>query len=372
MENHPDYVMPGRGADAGCFEYYYWYAAKLVYKTPCGMQVLGKNTHAGLAWYGKEYSHENGEVTIRCPKNCVDCKQRGEPFTSEGTGIMLLVCPVVQVDEEYQYEGSVEEEQKMLDAEIRRQKASFMLEKKGRVCENHMRYDPVKGWSFRYDPWNCIHGYCQSKHECPVLGRDLGNATGNIYYDIDCEGRDYSKDGTFFEGERFHFIRKGFQVFQKPINLELAKIYAKLNEDDIKTTAIRNCRIYDSLTMFRAERGEIDLNISVINIRVERKLTRDFDQDMSDIEAGIQVTHEIDETRKKKQEKHEKRETAKEKKRVSMIKKIRKSGWNNMDEYEKNRAWKLLSPEEIKAAIKEYEKVKPEQMTLFDFMGDNT
>lgn len=367
-DNHPDYVMPGRGFKDGDFEYYYWYSAELVYKTPCGMQVLGKNTHSGMSWYGKEYCHENEEVTIRCPKNCVNCQQRGEPFNSEGDGIMQLVCPVKLVNEKYVYDGSVEAEQKLLDDQIKRDKISFMMEKQGRVCEHHMRHDPVKGWIFRYNPWTCVNGYCNNKRNCPVLGRDLGTATGNIYYDIDCEGRDYTLDGTFFEGERFHTLHKGFQVFKKPVNLELAKIYAKLCEDEIKYHALINCRLYDSLTMFRAERGEIDLTLTVVNIRVEKKLARDFDQDLSDIEAGIKVTHVIDETRKKKQEKHERLETAKEKRKKSMYKKIVKDGWKSLEEMEKQRAYKLLSPEEISVAIKESEIIKPEQMTMFDFI----
>ena len=86
------------------------------------------------------------------------------------------------------------------------------------------------------------------------------------------------------------------------------------------------------------------------------------------LRAGIKVTHVIDETRKKKQEKHEQLETAKEKRKKSMYKKIVKDGWKSLEEMEKQRAYKLLSPEEISAAIKESEIIKPEQMTMFDFI----
>ena len=44
-------------------------------------------------------------------------------------------------EEEYCYEGSVEHILKLHDDEIRRQEISFGLQKKGRVCREHMRFN---------------------------------------------------------------------------------------------------------------------------------------------------------------------------------------------------------------------------------------
>ena len=50
------------------------------------------------------------------------------------------------------------------------------------------------------------------KFECPDCGGDVlerKSKKGNVFYDVKYSGRDYTKDGTLFEGERFEHIIKG-------------------------------------------------------------------------------------------------------------------------------------------------------------------
>lgn len=385
-ENHPDYVMVGRGrtgAEAldnyeGGFQYFYWYAAERTYETPCGLLVKGKETNAGLTWFGTEYRHENDNPVIRCPKGCEGCRIRPEPFRSEGIGINLLMCPVKATDREWKFEESCEKYMKEYQERLKAEKAAFILAKNGRVCEHHMRHDDATGeWKFNYDARQCASLRCFGKN-CPVLGKTISNEKGNVYYDIEVEGRDYSKDGTFFEGERFHFIHRGFQVFEKPVPLDIARVYARLNKADIINTVRWSGLkgLYDSLTVYKAERGEIDLSWSVISIRAEKRNVRDLDQDLRDIEAGIMITHNTDSEKSRKEEKRQRREESLERQRRALSNKIIKDGLLKLDTGERKRAAKLLERSEIVKLQKEHErqaeekKNEPKQMTLFDIMEE--
>ena len=351
---------------------------KQTYKAPCGILVKGINAQSGLSWKGGEYSYEIGTPYIICPKKCANCQMRDEPFRGEGTGVLKLFCPVKPTDEPYIYENSYEAVLKMKDEEIARQKVSFKLSKQNRVCDLHTHYNVEScEWEFNYQPTTCAQGYCMAARglECPVLGRKLSKEKGNVYYDLEIWGRDYTKDGTLFEGEQFHQVTKGIQLYDKPISLDIAKIIVKLEQDHIRFIARWNRRELDHMKAFKAERGEIDYHWAVKNIHAEKKLVRDFEQDMQDIQDGITVYHEFDEKRKKKTEKHEKREAAKEKRIAAIQKKILKEGWDNLDYTDKNRAYKLLDSEQIRELIAEHEKKleeeknQPQQTTLFDFMG---
>ena len=390
VENHPDYVMVGSGAFGenklenyeGGFVYYGWYAFEKTYKTPCGMLLKGNFAHCGLSWRGNEYRYENDNPFIICPKDEADCPLRDEPFKSMGTGVLKYHCIVHETNEPYIYEGSCEAALKLKDDQIRRERISFELEKNHHVCENHMRYDKeMGGWIFNYNPMSCVNGFCRAQTTdfkdgggCPVLNKYISKDKGNVYYDVRYWGRDYSKDGTLFEGEQFETIIKGKQLFNKPIRLDIAKVIANVCKDEIRLRVRWNTHDYDSLTFFRAERGEIDFHWEVINIRAEKKRVRDLEQDLQDIADGIQVIHEIDAQKKKKDDKRKRTALAKQKRIDRLKTEIIKRGWDDMEVIEQNKACKYLSFEEIdELDARHYEemqnaKAQPQQMSIFDYM----
>lgn len=393
-ENHPDFVEVGRPAFSktnildnfdGGFRYYFWHIAEKVYKTPCGMQCKGKTAITGLSWLGNEWSYENDCPCIICPKGEVDCELREEPFKSQGTGVLCRHCVVHPVDEEYKYKGSCEAEKHLLDDRIRREKVSFILEKNHHVCENHMRYDiKEKKWIFNYNPMNCANGFCRAQTSdfqdggwCPVLNKYLSKEKGNIFYDVKYSGRDYGKDGTLFEGERFERIVKGKQLFNKPIRLDIARVIANLCQDSIRQTARWNTTDYDALTFFLAERGQIDFQWEVINIRAEKKRARDLEQDLEDIANGIMVTHEFDIQKAKKQEKADRRKQAKLKRIERIEKLIIKEGYDNLEKADQNRACKLLDIgriDELDAKhLENLQNIKnqPRQISIQDYLREN-
>lgn len=389
--NHPDYVVVGSGSFGnnkldnldGGFKYYRWYVYDKTYKTPCGIQCKGNFAHCGLSWLGKEYNYENDNPYILCPKDEPDCKLRDEPFRSKGTGVLKFHCPVHMVEEKYHYDGSCEEARHLWDDKIRREKTSFILEKNGHVCEEHMDFDRESHvWKFRYNPMACSKGYCRAQTSdfkdggyCPVLNKRISREKGNVFYDIEYSGRDYSKDGTFFEGERFKTIIKGRQLFEKPIRLDIARVIANLCKDEISSRARWNSRDYDALTMFRAERGEIDFHWKVLNIRAEKRIVRDLEQDLNDIENGITVVHERERLKGKKEEKRAKRAEAQQKAIKKLEKLILKDGYGELSYSDQNRAIKLIGAERIDELEAEREeamknpKKEPEQMSIFDFIG---
>lgn len=387
VENHPKYAyiggMCGRKTldnFKGGFEYYGWYVFEKTYKTPCGMQCKGKFAHTGMSWNGVEWCYENDNPWIICPKNMMGCQLREEPFKSEGTGVLSRHCVVHEVDEEYSYEGSCEAERHLCDDEIRRKKTSFILQKNSHVCENHMRYDlHLKEWVFNYDPMQCANGFCRAQSSdfddggwCPVLNKRLSKEKGNVFYDVRYSGRDYSKDGTLFEGERFERIVKGKQLFNKPIRLDIARVIANLCKDDIRRRERWNTNEYRSLIYFRAERGEIDFQWEVINVRAEKRATRDLEQDLKDIEDGIQVTHEFDIRKAKKKAKSDRRAAAKQKRADRIKRMIIEEGYENLKLTDQNRAMKLLSVGEIDELDEQHYELlqkkdeEPRQLSLFD------
>ena len=385
-DHHPDYVMvEGWGKKSldnyhGGFQYYGWYIYEKTFKTPCGMQCKGKFAMTGLSWLGTDWSYENDCPTILCPKGITGCDLREEPFRCEKHGVNCQRCVVHETDEEYQYEGSCEAEKHLLDDQIRMDKISFIMERKGRVCENHMHYDRETGkWSFHYNPMGCANGFCRAQSTdfkdggyCPVLGKNISKEKGNVFYDVKWSGRDYSKDGTLFEGERFERIIKGRQLFDKPIHLDIAKVIAKLCRDEIAHRHRYNSRDFDSLTMFRAERGEIDLHWEILNIRAEKKAVRDFEQDLKDIDNGIQIIHEQKVKKDRAAEKSKRRMEAKEKRIKAMEKKLLSVGYENMERSDQNRAVKLLGGKRIdeleeERIMQEQKRAnEPTQMSLFD------
>lgn len=163
-------------------------------------------------------------------------------------------------------------------------------------------------------------------------------------------------------------------MFNKPIRLDIAKIYARQCKDHIWRKARYNNTYFDALTLYKAERGEIDLTMRVLNIRAEKRIVRDFEADIADIEAGITVIHEFDRKKAEKAYKAEKRKEAQEKRIKAVEKKIIKNGFESLETIDKRRAEKLLDDNRIYELdarhyeILNEEKNKPIQMTLFDVM----
>ena len=381
-KNHPEWVScrggnkenPLDNFDGG-FTYFYYHVANFVYETPCGVQILGKNTHAGLCWMGQEYKHENHIVTCKCPKGVPDCKQRGEPFASAGSGILIMTCPCRPSEKPYNPEGSWEELNKQYDDEKALAQERLIQEKNGRACKWQMRWnEEQQKWVHNYQPSTCLHAYC-TEQVCRITGKPIPKEKANIYYDMVYQGRDYSQDGTLFEGQRFKSISKNHQYFEKTVRQDIAENLLRLQRQFIIQTIKTNDRMFDAVTKWRAEKGEIDLTISVENLRVETKKTRDLDEDLQLAREGVKISYADDEEKQRKDAKRERKAKRDDGLYKRIAGKIIESGLLALNEKDRRWAAKNIEKADLIQMQREYEreakkkKEEPKQLTLFDLMN---
>lgn len=388
-ENHPDYVSVGRCCRDkenplnnlnGGFEYYRWYVYEKAFRTPCGLMCKGTSCMSSLSVNEVKWSFENDLAIIHCPYNKCECDLKDRRLPTNGE--IRDFCNVHMTNEEYRYESSLESIRKLLDDKINREKISFSLQKNGRVCDMHMNYDREKGeWIMHYDPstcgkLKCVGHFSGNKYEsgeviCPILGRPLDKAKGNVYYDIKKTYRRYDLDGTLFDGQIDTEIEKGIRFFDHPVSMDICRNVVKLCQDEIRWKV--NMKFHSEL--FFAEYYGRYFKIEILNIRAEQKESRDLMQDLQDIRDGIKVYHASDSEKADKKHKSEKRQKAKEKRIADIEKKILKVGYGNMEPIDQNRACKLIDFDRIDEleAIREEnlkkEQEKPVQLSLFDMMS---
>lgn len=387
-DNHPNYVYVGRTCQNrdnpldnldGGFEYYRWHVYEKAFRTPCGLMCKGTSCMTSLAINGVEFSFENDMPTVHCPYYKCDCELKDKRLMNPDSAIKDW-CNVHMTNEEYQYEGSLEAEIKLWDDQIKRDKISFNLQHNGRTCENHMHYDRDKReWVMHYNPCYCGKSGCngfwgqklvEGKLICPILGRPLDKAKGNVYYDIKKTYRRYDLDGTLFEGQIDTEIEKGIRYFNHPVSMDICRNVVKLCQDEIRWRVESE---WHSELFFAEYHGRY-FKIEILNIRAEQKESRDLLQDMEDIRNGIRVYHASDSEKSEKARKKDNRQKAKEKRAAAMEKRILEIGYGNMDSFEQNKACKLLDwdrIDELEALREERmakEQTKPQQISLEDFM----
>lgn len=350
----------------GGFEYVRHWIFEKTFKTPCGLQCKGYTCFTGMSYMGIEWSFENDMALVHCPHDCADCKLKHE----HAGGANKYHCNVHLVDEEYQYEGSIEHFNKLRDDEIQRKKASFELQRNGRTCPHHMKYVRDKGeWVMNYDPSDCARNRCIGY--CPILGRELDKKKGNVYYDVKISFRRYDLDGTLFEGQIDTQITKGNRVFEHPVSMDICKNYVKLCSNEL----VQHIKLnkYHAELFFAEYHGRY-FTVDIYNIRAEERESRDLMQDLQDIKDGISITHASDEVKRNKEYKKERRKLTNEAKIKRLEKKLLTVGYENMESYSIDRihADKWLGAERIEELEKlrqqklREEQNKPTQLSLFD------
>ena len=189
-DNHPNYVKVGsccqekdnplRNFDGG-FQYLRWYVYNQAFCAPCGLMCKGSSCMSSMSYNRVEWSYENDLAIIQCPYSRT-CELRDPRLPQDG--ILKKQCAVHMTGENYQYEGSLEMLQKLQDEEIRRQKESFIQQRKGCACENHMHYNNEKSiWEMHYSPSICANLKCRTDF-CPILNKELDKKRGNVFYDL--------------------------------------------------------------------------------------------------------------------------------------------------------------------------------------------
>lgn len=372
-EMYPDYVriptgmLPGDNPlnnIYGGFEFVKAYLDTMVFKTPCGKFVLGRNVidnmHFHISWQA-----ENFNPVIKCPyafKRDFSCDLM-HPLLKEnrahaGSYSKMQFCSCGLSYEEYEYENSIEkaEKEKLLHMEKRYEE--FSQRKKGHVCRNHARFDEnTDEWKMSYSPERCA-SVCTYQY-CPVRGKELSKKKANVYYDL--YTKTVHEDGLLnWETEK---IQKGIRYFDTAVSRDICEDFVRIESGEIE----RNYRLNHGRSLAFGKGPMFEIR----NIRVEARPSRNLLEDLRDIDEGRFVSFAPEDEKKKKEEKKAKRKQAAEKRLVRLEKKIVSNGFDNLTEGDKYRAEKLLSCERIDELDAQYqeEKSKPVMipLSLFDF-----
>lgn len=306
-ENHPKNVRVAGGRFGkdplenlyGGFEYVRLYAESFVYKTECGKYILGRNVIDDCFIGGFNYCHENNKCLVACHRPCEKC-------------ITYNWCVANLTDEKYDYSNSIERIRDEYEV-LKRAKLEELKEKRP-VCRNQVFWNKDREkWEVRYDCWNCLT-YCPTGYSfCVMLNKKLRPKKGNVFFDVKKTYDIEPSKGQQLLWEQTHFEtkEKGIRRFAKPINIDLAEIYARTHKKEIADWYATN----NSQLFFWNK----TMKIEVTNIRAEVKETRDLYQDIQDIKEGIEVVHAsdvIEEKAKLKRERRKKAAEAKERKRL--------------------------------------------------------
>lgn len=355
----------------GGFEYNRIYCDAFLYKTGCGMHVIGKNVLSNLGFNAEEWCHENDNPVVRCPYDKPECPDNDPRLHGTRGGGLCIQCWCVchRTDESYDYGHSFEKAEKDRQEEMERKYQEYSDAHGGRVCKRHMYYDErTREWNLHYEPSACARLCYSQNGYCPVLGRQLSRKRGNVYYDLkisfvpDMRGRQIS----MFDKDKVISITKGIRFFEKPCSIDICEAFVKVQKDEIAN----EYRINHSFEKLRNPTWEFE----ILNVRAEARESRDLMQDLQAIKEGIAIMHASDEQKRTKELKQKKREASKEKRIKKMEQRILQIGYGNMAPYEQEKCCKYLGfdrIDELEAAREENlkkEQEKPVQLSLFDMM----
>ncbi len=267
------------------------------------------------------------------------------------------------------YEGSVEHILKLHDDEIRRQEVSFRLQKNGRVCREHMRFNrDTLEWEMNYDPYYCGSSRCAGM--CPVLGHELDKKKGNVFYDVKISYLRNDLNGTLFEGQVDTRIIKGKKLFDHPVSMDIGKICARLCQDRIREKVRRH---YFTQLFFSEYHGRY-FSFEIQNVRAERRESRDLMQDLEDIRNGIQIVHASDMEKRDSENKRERRRQARESAVRRLEKKLLENGYESLEKFSVDRRhadkWlgeeRIAELEQMRLEKEKERREQPVQLSLFD------
>ena len=107
-----------------------------------------------------------------------------------------------------------------------------------------------------------------------MRSRMLTTEKGNVFYDVRVST--IRKDGTLFDGQQMISIIKGKKFLERQVSMDICRSIADHCKDDMFRREWWNG--YSMRKLF-----DPDLKIEIINVRAERRVCRDLEQDLADI-----------------------------------------------------------------------------------------
>lgn len=319
---------------------------KFVFQTPCGLLVKGDKIISDMAYMGVRWTVENNNPVINCPyfglRNC-PCRHpllQGKRLYSFVSRIgSYKHCAVSRTSFPWEYCNSVE---KVLDDNSHEEDLLweiFSQKHNGRACRHQAYFNrSEKKWHMRYDPMTCAQYGCS---HCSMLDKPISPKKANVYYDLK---KSYVQKGQgFLPDETIVSITKGIKLLRA--SETVCDAIVKHCKKDIEATVRLNNHSFCFLG------GSVE----VLNLRYERRESRDLLQDLRDVAAGITVVHESDQKKAQKEVKRAKRIASQHRREEYFRKLIRTNGYLNLSASDRHRADKHLSKEKIQAANHIYE-----------------
>lgn len=335
----------------GGFEYTQDYLRKQHYQTGCGLYVTAENCIDQM-WYGNvNWCFENDNVLIHCPYHKKNCRLNNPIRSGMEPAFCFCACHMTV---KYEYENSVEKLLQEQDREKQERYEQFNTEHQGKICRNHMQYEPgEKKWSFRYDPLKCV-GRCAGNY-CPVRSRLLAKEKGNVYYDVRVST--VRRDGSLFDGEAIVRVIKGKKLLKKSVSMDICRAVAA--SDFVKETIFYR-EWWNGYSMQKLY--DPDLKVEIINIRAERRECRDLEHDLEDIRNGICVVHASDQIEVGK----EQRGQQKQKRKELLERRIEQNGYASLNEAKRRQANKQIGKERIKELDEKWKRGQEERQLSLD------
>lgn len=375
-DHHPEYVrvdtsrLPGNDPLynlSGGFEYKRSYARELVYKTGCGRFIKGDHVIGQMNYKGISWMPENDNPVFRCPFDKPDC-DKNDPLLHgvHGGGLCIqCFCVCHPTDEGYDYEYSIEKADDERCEEMEKRFLAFVDSRHGRVCRQHCGYDErTRTWHQHYEPEICARNCYSLKGKfCPILNKELTKKRGNVFYDLKTS---YTESGNILFPEERISVTKGIRHFDGPCSLDICEAFIKFRGSKVIYDRYR----WNHSTEFLFLK---DYKAEVLNVRAEYRATRDLEQDLRDLEAGIRITFDPDDRKQMALEKKERRQRNKEKREKRLAKKIIENGLEegSIDEIRANKWFSADQMEDLQEKRQKWlsEEV-PVKESLFDLIAD--
>lgn len=290
-DNHPASVQWSGFQE---FEYAFKYLKSLVWESPCGLLSNSRDTSClgNMSYMGIHWSYENDNPTFACPIKKIGCELNHEvlrDFSMFGT----VQCAFHLTDRTYDYDLSFEKLHDEVEEELNQARITIYRKMKGYTQQiegynycNCIRWrNDEDRWRARYDPVTCAQGCGFINDICLLTGREIdSDKKANVFYDVKVTR--VRHEGSLFDGERIVSVTKGNKVFSSPIPLVICEEYARRCKHEIlgreQSRLSRELRIHP------------DTEIEILNVRAERRESRDLLQDLADIEEGLEVIHASD------------------------------------------------------------------------------
>lgn len=355
-ENHPDYVRDFNEYYGG-FEYTLKAIQPMVFITPCGLLVKGSNFLNGhMSLMGVDWTVENDCPTILCPYFKKEpCLKNHELLRQCNIATCirserLVYCACKRTNQPYDYNFSIEKAHNDVWREAETLFNEFKQRRDGRACHQQCSYNrTTKTWQMHYDVQQCAHSGCTY---CDILQKDLSPKRGNVFYDLKttCTVKGFG----LIPDEKATSISKGHKLLTKSASITICEEIARTCKKRIRD----RCMLNRHSDFFQ----DPSLEIEILNLRAERKESRDLLQDLDDIKAGFKVTHISDQKKAAAEAKRSRRTKSKEARIKKLERLLSEKGYENLDGIDKIRIDKYIEPARMEEIMKQE---TPEQISLF-------